>query len=135
MFIKVRCSAVWPDWAIYWTLGEFLKPLATINLSKSPTFLAIFVNMLKSFILLRKSYLGKFCRHLAIFFWSHWWYVPKPLRKCPLPNVHSISFSCFQFIFWWTSNVILPLKCFFNCRLSKLFETIRIIFASFEQVS
>ena len=23
-------SPVWPDWAIYWTLGNFLKPLATI---------------------------------------------------------------------------------------------------------
>ena len=30
-------------WAIYWTLGDFLKPSATINLPKSPTFLAIFV--------------------------------------------------------------------------------------------
>ena len=29
---------VWPDWAIYWTLGNFLKPLATINLPKFPTF-------------------------------------------------------------------------------------------------
>ena len=29
---------VWPDWAIYWTFGNFLKPLATINLPKSPTF-------------------------------------------------------------------------------------------------
>ena len=26
--------AVWPDWAMYWTLGNFLKPLATINLPK-----------------------------------------------------------------------------------------------------
>ena len=33
---------VWPDWAIYWTLGKFLKPLATINLPKSPTFLGDF---------------------------------------------------------------------------------------------
>ena len=24
---------VWPGWAIYWTLGNFLKPLATINWS------------------------------------------------------------------------------------------------------
>ena len=31
-------QSVWPDWSIYWTLGNFLKPLATINLSKSPTF-------------------------------------------------------------------------------------------------
>ena len=30
---------VWPDWAIFCTLGNFLKPLATINLPKSLTFL------------------------------------------------------------------------------------------------
>ena len=28
---------VWPDWAIYWTLGNFLKPLATNDLPKSLT--------------------------------------------------------------------------------------------------
>ena len=33
---------VWPDWAIYWTLGNFSKPLATINLPKSLTFLGNF---------------------------------------------------------------------------------------------
>ena len=35
-------EAVWPDWAIYWTLGNFSKPLATIILPKSPTFIGIF---------------------------------------------------------------------------------------------
>ena len=30
--------SVWPDWAIYWTLGNLFKPLATIKLFKSPTF-------------------------------------------------------------------------------------------------
>ena len=29
-------EAVWPDLAIFWTLGNFLKPLATINLPKFP---------------------------------------------------------------------------------------------------
>ena len=38
---------VWPDWAIYWTLGNFLKPLATINLPKSPTFLDKFCKRAK----------------------------------------------------------------------------------------
>ena len=33
---------VWRDWAIYWTLGKFLKPFATINLPKSTTFLGNF---------------------------------------------------------------------------------------------
>ena len=65
-------SAVWPDWAIYWTLGHFLKPMATINLPKSHKFLGIFVKVSKTLIFLVKSYLGNFYRHLAIFFWSHW---------------------------------------------------------------
>ena len=29
---------VWPDWAIYWTLGNFSKPVATIILPKCPHF-------------------------------------------------------------------------------------------------
>ena len=36
-------ESVWPNWAIYWTLGNFLKPLTTIYLSKSPTFLGDFL--------------------------------------------------------------------------------------------
>ena len=32
-------KTVWPNWAIYWTLDNFLKPLATNNLPKSPTLL------------------------------------------------------------------------------------------------
>ena len=55
---------VWPDWAIYWTLGNFLKPLATLNL---PNSYAIFVKVLKSIIFLVKSFLGNFYRHLEIF--------------------------------------------------------------------
>ena len=40
-------------------------------LPKSPTFLAIFVRVWKSFFFLVKSFLGKFYRHLATFYWSH----------------------------------------------------------------
>ena len=35
-------QVVWPDLAIFWTLGNFLKPLATINLPKSPNILRQF---------------------------------------------------------------------------------------------
>ena len=52
-------------------LLDFLKPLATTNLSKSPTFLSNSVKVLKSVIFLVKSFLRNFYRHLAIFFWSH----------------------------------------------------------------
>ena len=39
-------STVWPDWAIYWTLGNFLKPLATIspNLA-TPEWVQVFYNI------------------------------------------------------------------------------------------
>ena len=59
--------SVWLDWAIYWTLGNFLKHLATINLSDSPTFLGNFLKVSKTIIFPVKSFLGNFYRHLAIF--------------------------------------------------------------------
>ena len=60
-------SPVLPDWAIIRTLGNFSKPLATINSPKSPTFLGIFSYGSKSLIFLVKSFLGNFYRHLATF--------------------------------------------------------------------
>ena len=41
-----------PDWEIYWTFGIFLKPLATIIVPKSPTFL------------------GNFCKGVKIYYFS-----------------------------------------------------------------
>ena len=52
---------MWPDWAIYCTWGNFLKPVASI-----------FVKVSKSFIFLVKSFLGNFYRRLATLNWSHW---------------------------------------------------------------
>ena len=67
LFFSLRgTEAVWPDWAIYWTLGNFLKPLATINLPKFPTFLGNFCKGVKIFFLMI-SLLGNFYKHLAIF--------------------------------------------------------------------
>ena len=63
---------MWPDWAIHWTLGNFLNPLATIILPKSFTFLCNFCIGIKIFIFSSEIILGNFYRHLAIFFWSHW---------------------------------------------------------------
>ena len=59
---------MWPDWPIYWSLGNLVKPLATINLPESPTFLG---NFCKGVIFLVKSFLGNFYRHLATFFSGH----------------------------------------------------------------
>ena len=47
---------------------QFLKPLATINLSDSPTFLGNFCKGVKISHFYSEII---FNRHLAIFFWSH----------------------------------------------------------------
>ena len=67
---QLYLDTVWPDWAIYWTLGKFLKPLAPINLPKSPTFLGIFGKGGKIYRFSSVIIFGQLFRHLAIFFWS-----------------------------------------------------------------
>ena len=74
--------SVWPDWAIYWSLGNFLKPLSTINLPKYHTFLGNFCKGVKIYHFSSEIHLGNFYRHLAMFFWSHWHrytYVPRDI--------------------------------------------------------
>ena len=45
-----RSNSVWPDSAIYWTLGNFSKLLATISLPKSLTFLGdLFIDIWRFF--------------------------------------------------------------------------------------
>ena len=46
-FGQFNLEPVWPDLVINWTLGNFLKPLATINLPKSVTFLDNFCKGVK----------------------------------------------------------------------------------------
>ena len=51
--------------------GNISKPFATINLTKSPTFLGNFCKGVKIYHFSSEIVLGNFYRHLAIFFWSH----------------------------------------------------------------
>ena len=73
--------ALWPDLVIYWTLGNFLKPLATTNLFKSLTFLGYYCKGVKIYHFFTEIILGNFYRHLAIFSghtvceMSGWWLV------------------------------------------------------------
>ena len=67
--------------------GYFSKPVATIIFTKSHPLNAIFLKLLKSFILLGKLFLGNFYRHLAIFtghtgsIWSTNWIFFAPRRR------------------------------------------------------
>ena len=59
---------MWTDWAIYFTLGNFSKPGATINFPKSHTVLGNFCKGAKIFHdFLVKSFSGNCYRHLATF--------------------------------------------------------------------
>ena len=71
-FSKCMLGTVWSYWAIYWTLANFSKPFATINLPQSPPFLGNFCKGVRIIHFLVKPFLGNFDRHLAIFIWSHW---------------------------------------------------------------
>ena len=51
---------MWPDLAIYWTLDNFFKSLATIDLPKSPTFLDNFCKGLKIYQYSSEIILGNF---------------------------------------------------------------------------
>ena len=91
----IHSLPVWPDWAIFCTLDNHSKQVATNILLKLPTLLGNFSKCAKSFIFLVKSFLGNFYRHLAIFFWSHcsvctcisdvsgWWFYAV---LCKLPS-------------------------------------------------
>ena len=60
--------AVWPDWAFYWTLANFLKPLATINLPKSLTFLGNFCIGVKSYHFSSEIIFGQLLKTFSDFF-------------------------------------------------------------------
>ena len=65
---QILCTEVpvWTDWAIIWTLANFLKPFSTTNLPKSLTFLGKFCKGVKIY---------HFYRHLAIFYGNTEFYV------------------------------------------------------------
>ena len=77
-YTRCRLTTVWPDWAIYCTLGNFSKPVQQLFCQNRQHFKAIFVKVSKSVIFLVKSFLGNlsflgnFYRHWATFHWSRW---------------------------------------------------------------
>ena len=62
-----QCDQIWRFIGLWTTFKSFWQYLICPNLSHS---YGIFVKESKSIIFLVKSFLGKFYRHLAIFFWS-----------------------------------------------------------------
>ena len=65
---KYLLLAVLPDWAIFWTLGHFLKPLAAINLPRSRTFVGNFSKDVKIYHFYCEIIFGKLLLTFGDFF-------------------------------------------------------------------
>ena len=72
---------VWTNWAIYWTWGNFSKPLATILLPKSPTFLGNFCKGVKILNFSREIVFGQLLKTFGNFL-----LVTLPLRQMTSQN-------------------------------------------------
>ena len=72
---------MWPGWAIFFTLGSFLKPVATINLPKFLTFLGNFCKGVKIYHFSGEILFGQLLKTFGDFFWSHWSYVSMKVIK------------------------------------------------------
>ena len=103
--------AVWPDLAIYWTLGNFLKPLATINLPQSPPFLGNFCKGVKSVHFSSETIFGQLLWTLAIFFLvTLLLYIQDLFSLLPLPKVLYFCLS-----FYSSPSSISSLHCSSLC--------------------
>ena len=93
---------VWPDWAIYCTLGNFSKPAGTIILTKLPKLFGNFCKGVKIFHVSSDIILGNFYWHYATFYWS--------LCLLPImtPPVLSLTFPIW--ILPLTSNLVYLLR-------------------------
>ena len=102
---NAQLPSVWPDWVIYWTLGNFLKPLATINLPKSTTLFGIFYKCVQIFHFSSKKIFGQLLLTFGDFFWSHclpW--------MCIVTGIAISQFIC---LFWLQNDQRLWL-CFYR---------------------
>ena len=118
---------MWPNWAIYWTLWNFSKPLATINLPKSPTFLDNFWKGVKNYHFSSEIIFGQLLytfgdNFLVTLSISHLLTLSPPLLQAPictsfthtLSHTHTLSLSlslslthsitCARAAWKWSSN-------------------------------
>ena len=64
----IALGPVWPDWAIYWTLRNFLKTLILINLPKSSPFLGNFCKGVKIYHFSSEINFGQLLQTFCDFF-------------------------------------------------------------------
>ena len=72
----MRIHNLLKDWAIYWNLGNFSKPIATISLPKSPTFFGNFCKGVKIIHFSSETIFGKNFIDIWRFLSGHTEYIP-----------------------------------------------------------
>ena len=96
---------VWPDWAIFCSLGNFLKPLAPINLLKSPTFLGNYCKGVKIYHFSCELIFGQLVIEFWQFFTGHT-DLPSTKRLFKLLYFISCIVYCDWSNFWHYSDII-----------------------------
>ena len=92
---------VWPDWAIYWALGKFLKLLRIIIFPKYHTFLGNFCKGVKIYHFGIEIIFGQLLYAFGDFFWSH---CRQPIVGWP-PTMHIHRYQMMSQP-WFLSTVI-----------------------------
>ena len=96
--------SVWPDWAIYYTLGNFSKLVAPLFCSNRPDFWEIFVKAVKMFHFQKWNHFGQHIDIWRLFYWSCWSLSPFLLSF--LFNILSPSL----FLSYFSSCTYIPLS-------------------------
>ena len=79
---------------VFLTLGNHSKPLASINLPKSPTLLGNFCKGVKIYHFSSEIIFGQLLKTFGDFFWSHWLkYTLVPSTLIHLPNAFKVFFT------------------------------------------
>ena len=102
---------MWPDWAIYWTLGKFLMPLAPINLPKSSIFFGNFCKGVKIYHFSSEIIFGHLLKTFGDFYWSHCNQHNLSFLAHITSAVHcQYTFSCLSALFPFTLSLSLSLS-------------------------
>ena len=101
------------------TLGNFLQPLALINLPKSPTFRGYFCKGVKIYHFSSEIIFGQLLQTFGDFFWSHWLWHRKGNNRIHVSSSVSIAKSNFA----WT-HFVAKFKSFNIYPFSNTFKTV-----------
>ena len=88
-------SPVWPNWAIHCTLGNFSKPVATIILPKSSTFVGNFCKCSQNLSFGQLKHFWATFIDIWRLFTGHTGKYPKEKKRCYVPRREAFSYLLF----------------------------------------